>query len=67
MEDDGLGIAPEERAKAMERFYRVTETSGEGSGLGLAIANEIARLHGATMTLDTGLRGRGLLVTVSFS
>lgn len=67
VEDDGLGIAPEERAKAMERFYRVTETSGEGSGLGLAIANEIARLHGATMTLDTGLRGRGLLVTVSFS
>jgi two-component system sensor histidine kinase TctE len=45
VEDDGPGIAPSERARALERFYRLPGTQGEGSGLGLAIADEIARAH----------------------
>ena len=50
--DDGPGIAPEERAKALERFYRVLGTLGEGNGLGLAIADEIARVHKTQLILS---------------
>jgi two-component system, OmpR family, sensor histidine kinase TctE len=50
--DDGPGIAAHERARVLERFYRVQGTSGEGTGLGLAIADEIARLHGAHLELS---------------
>ena len=34
VEDDGPGIAPHERERVLERFYRVPGTPGTGSGLG---------------------------------
>jgi two-component system sensor histidine kinase TctE len=67
VEDDGPGIAWTERARVLERFYRVPGTVGEGSGLGLAIADEIARLHGGQLDLGAGAQGRGLLVSLSFA
>lgn len=54
VEDDGPGIAPDERAKALQRFYRVQGTEGEGNGLGLAIASEIARVHHSQLELGDG-------------
>ncbi len=51
VEDDGAGIAPDERGKALQRFYRVPGTGGEGNGLGLAIADEIARVHHSQLEL----------------
>ncbi len=39
--DHGPGIAPDERSRVTERFYRGRESHGEGSGLGLAIAREL--------------------------
>lgn len=62
VEDDGPGIAPQERAKALQRFYRVRGTVGEGNGLGLAIADEIAGAHHSQLELgdtDPGTDGRG--------
>ena len=53
VQDDGPGIAPDERAKVLERFYRVQGSSVEGNGLGLAIADEIARVHKAEFVLTT--------------
>ena len=50
--DSGPGIVPEERTKALERFYRVLGTQGEGNGLGLAIADEIARVHKTQLVLS---------------
>ena len=58
--DDGPGIAPFERAKALQRFYRVLGTVGEGNGLGLAIADEIARVHGSQLALDYASEGSGV-------
>ena len=66
VEDDGPGVSPSERARVLQRFYRVPGTEGEGTGLGLPIADEIARAHGATLLLDTGSSGRGLRVTLVF-
>jgi two-component system sensor histidine kinase TctE len=47
VEDTGPGIAPAERARVFERFYRILDSGAPGSGLGLAIVREIAHQHGA--------------------
>ncbi len=64
--DTGPGIAPEERQRVFDRFYRTPGTAPSGSGLGMAIIKTIADAHGATITLDSGPGGRGLAVNVSF-
>ena len=64
--DTGPGIAPADRARVFDRFYRGAGHAEWGSGLGLAIVRSIAEAHCATVTLDDGPAGRGLLVTVRF-
>lgn len=66
VEDNGLGIPPEERDKVFERFHRVIGTQQEGSGLGLAIVMEIAQIHHAEVTLDVPESGIGTRVSVLF-
>lgn len=48
-------IAPHERQRIFERFYRGTDAkrSTSGSGLGLYVARKIAVAHGGTLELDT--------------
>jgi two-component system, OmpR family, sensor histidine kinase TctE len=65
VEDDGPGIAQEERARVLERFYRVPGTPGTGSGLGLAIVREIAASHAAAMFITDGSAG-GCRVGITF-
>ncbi len=71
--DSGPGIAPAERARVFDRFYRgqsastpqaAQRASVRGSGLGLAIVKRIADRHGAETALGEGLDGKGLGVTV---
>jgi len=64
--DSGPGIAPRERERVFDRFYRVPGTSAVGSGLGLAIVRTIATQHGAQVSLGSAPEDRGLLVTVDF-
>lgn len=64
VEDDGPGIAPGERQRVLERFYRVPGSVGEGNGLGLAIAKEIARVHQSFLRIESGSAGRGLRVSL---
>ena len=66
VEDDGPGIAPAERSRVLERFYRAPGTSGTGSGLGLAIVREIAAAHGARIEIGEGEGGKGCRVTLLF-
>lgn len=66
VEDDGPGIAEQERTEVWQRFRRGRGAAGGGSGLGLAIVGDIARLHGARATLGAGSGGRGLRVEVRF-
>jgi two-component system sensor histidine kinase TctE len=66
VEDDGPGIAPQERERVLERFYRLPGTPGTGSGLGLAIVREIAAGHGARIELAEGAAARGCRVALTF-
>jgi signal transduction histidine kinase len=60
VEDSGPGIAPSDLPHIFKRFYRAdTERSREGgSGLGLAIADQVVRLHGGRITVESTL-GKG--------
>lgn len=51
VEDTGPGIPPAERARVLDRFYRVLGSGQTGSGLGLSIVQTIVQRMGATMTL----------------
>ena len=48
VDDGGRGVAPQERDRIFEPFYRPVGSaeSGRGYGLGLALVRRIARLHG---------------------
>ena len=66
--DTGPGIAPAERARVFDRFYRgqTTGAAVRGSGLGLAIVRSVADRHEAEIALGEGIDGAGLGVTVRF-
>ena len=68
VEDSGPGIAPENRPRVFDRFFRASDTAQEaGSGLGLAIARAIADRHGALLVLGDSERLGGLKVEVRFA
>jgi two-component system OmpR family sensor kinase len=64
--DSGPGIAPEERERVFDRFYRIAGSDAQGSGLGLAIIKSIAERHGAKLELGQSARLGGLSATVTF-
>lgn len=68
VEDDGPGIAAEDRERVFERFYRArAEASPPGSGLGLSIVRALAERMGAQVRLDAGAGGRGVLAAIDFA
>ncbi len=66
IDDSGPGIAESDRARVLDRFYRVEGTQAPGSGLGLAIVDAIAEFHQATLTLGRSATLGGLRVALSF-
>ncbi len=65
VEDNGPGIPPQDRERAMRRFERGSESKGTGSGLGLAIAVDIAQRHRGRFELLDATSGQGLRVRLS--
>lgn len=63
VEDDGQGIAPEERVTVLRRGERRDE-SAPGSGLGLSIVDELARAYGGAVRLGESKLG-GLKVELT--
>lgn len=51
VEDNGPGIAANERDNVFNRFYRILGSNVSGSGLGLAIVREIAQQHRARIEI----------------
>jgi two-component system sensor histidine kinase TctE len=67
VEDDGPGIPAAERERVWDRFYRIPESAGFGCGLGLPIVQEMARLQGATVSLDAAGEHGGTRVVITFA
>lgn len=58
--DEGAGIAPEDRDRVFEPFFRGTRQpvdAPKGSGIGLSIVQEYIQAHGGRMTLQPSERG----------
>ena len=65
VQDQGIGIAPEDHSKIFERFERVVPTGNKASGLGLGlhIVREIVVAHQGTIGVNSEL-GMGSKFTV---
>jgi signal transduction histidine kinase len=60
VEDDGPGIAPDQRERVFNRFHRIDEArdrASGGTGLGLAIVRAIADAHGGGVTAGASPEG----------
>lgn len=56
--DTGDGIAPEERQRVFDPFYRRPNApAGAGAGLGLTISRGIVQAHGGRIWIDEASRG----------
>ena len=62
VEDDGLGIPPEQRDVVLKRGTRMDEDT-PGTGLGLSIVDELVRAYGGRLELGTSQLG-GLKITL---
>jgi signal transduction histidine kinase len=62
--DTGPGIAPGDRPRVVERFYRAEASRATpGSGLGLALVQAVAQLHGGSLLLEDARPGlRAIIV-----
>jgi signal transduction histidine kinase/DNA-binding response OmpR family regulator/PAS domain-containing protein len=64
--DSGVGIPEQEISRIFERFHRIEGQRGrtlEGTGIGLALVNELVRLHGGTIAIESHI-DRGTIVRV---
>lgn len=63
--DAGAGVAPDDRERIFEPFYRGKSAYGTpGYGLGLAIGRKIARAHGGELTVADRQSGAEFVVTL---
>jgi signal transduction histidine kinase len=65
--DTGIGIPQAELPHIFDRFHRIEGQNGrtlEGTGIGLALVNELVRLHGGTISVDSQI-GSGTTFSVS--
>ena len=61
--DTGIGIAPEDRKIAFERFYKLDKFTA-GGGLGLSLCKEITQRFNGSIQINDGFHGKGTCVTV---
>jgi signal transduction histidine kinase len=67
VQDQGVGIAPEDVKRVFKRFYRVTHRSMshvKGTGLGLFIVKAITKKHGGRVFAESDGAGRGTTIVI---
>ena len=65
VQDQGVGIAPDDVKQVFKRFYRVTHRSlshVKGTGLGLFIVKAIAQKHGGKVFAESEGEGQGTTI-----
>jgi len=66
IEDNGIGIAPEDLPHIWDRFYQArNRPDPKGSGLGLVIVKKLVQLQGGKIDVESRL-GEGTTFTISF-
>lgn len=69
IEDQGIGIPPEEQERLTERFFRAhnaQSVDGKGLGLGLYLVNTLVVRHGGSLTIASeGVPGKGSTFTIT--
>jgi signal transduction histidine kinase len=66
--DTGIGIAPEDMARAFETFGQIDSMVArhhQGAGLGLPLAKQLMDLHGGSLELASVI-GQGTVATIRF-
>jgi len=64
VEDQGIGLSPEQLARVGERFYRADKSGNiPGTGLGVSIVREVVELHGGSMQVQSAI-GKGTRFTL---
>ena len=69
VDDDGAGVAEEDRERIFDRFHRLDEARSRddgGSGLGLAIVAGLVADHGGTVAVETSPTLGGARFTATF-
>ncbi len=68
VEDNGIGISPEDIPKVLEPFGQVDDImtrSHEGTGLGLSLCKSLMEIHEGTITIESEI-GKGTSVALFF-
>lgn len=64
VQDQGIGIAPQDLGRLGEAFYRgANVTNIPGTGLGMLITRQAVELHGGTLEIDSEI-GKGTTMTI---
>jgi PAS domain S-box-containing protein len=68
VEDTGIGIPDTELSRIFDRFHRVEGARGrthEGTGIGLSLVQELSKLHGGSIRVDSTVgKGSTFVVTI---
>jgi signal transduction histidine kinase len=67
VQDQGVGIPPDDMKSIFKRFYRVNRRSlahVKGTGLGLFIVKSIAQKHGGKVFAESAGEGKGTTITM---
>ncbi len=64
VQDQGMGMTPEQVDKMFDKFYRVdaSNTAIEGTGLGMTVVKHIVEAHGGEVWVESKV-GKGTVVT----
>ncbi len=64
IEDNGIGISPENLRRVKEKFFK-EDVNSPGSGIGLALVDEIVKLHNGSMTIESE-KNVGTKISITF-
>ncbi len=67
VEDQGIGMTPEQIEHVFDKFYRAdtADSATQGFGLGMSIVKQIVEAHGGSIRVESAI-GQGSVVTCTF-
>lgn len=63
VEDNGIGMTPEQKERIFEMFYQASYGNHQGSGLGLPLTKQLVELHHGTINVESE-KSKGTIFTI---